>query len=569
MKIMDSEKNFPGDEKDFFEDTDQMQEGCLKSILRSTKGVIDLIEENAADIVADDMAEESPNRNVSLFHSWPVFLAGTLFGAVTVFGADRYLALRTDSEKATENLILERTNETQTLTPVANISIPLVAPALPDIENDQETFSEEESNETASAEIPEQPVKQPQTESYTIKPKQTLSAVLKKGGLTNREAYLVTSALSDILNLKKIQAGNKVEIGKTEDDNGNKLLHSVTIEDRKGTRYTAFRTDADAFEADVAEPEVDVKTEYAEGDITGSFIVNARAAGIPTNVVHQMIWSFDGPVDFSRDIRKGDSFTAVFQKEYNKDGKPTGNGTLLYAGLKLHSRLHERFLYKDSKNREDYYDATGKIARKLFTMHPLVKPRQTSKFGQRKHPILGYTLMHWGADFGAPSGTPIRSPGEGTITQAMRRGSYGYYVQIKHNSEYSTAYGHMSGFHKLTKVGRKVKAGDVIGYVGTTGRSTGPHLHWELIKNGKRIDPVKQRITAERKLKGEELQRFFAERDRIRDNITGDVAYAKAEPLPEERKNVYKEPAPVKKAASKVKKKHQKTAARFSKPNNG
>ena len=204
-------------------------------------------------------------------------------------------------------------------------------------------------------------------------------------------------------------------------------------------------------------------------------------------------------------------------------------------------------------------------------MHPLIKPRMTSKFGQRKHPVLGYTLMHWGADFGAPIGTAIRAPGEGTITQAMRKGSYGYFVQIKHNSEYSTAYGHMSGFHKLTKVGRKVKAGDIIGYVGTTGRSTGPHLHWELIKNGKRIDPSTQRITAQRKLNGEELQRFYAERDRIRDSLNDDnIAYAKAEPLPEDRKQAYQEPKPVKKTArAKTKKKNvQKTAARHTSPNN-
>lgn len=543
---MNNEKNFP-------EETAQLQESCLRSILRSTKGVIDLIEENAADIVADDMAEESFGLNVKRFHSWPVFLAGTLFGALSVFGAAKYVSDQKASDGATENLIWERSAENQTLTPVADISFPLTSAG--------------EASESASAEktlpIPSH------IESLIIKPRQTLSEVLKRGGLTNREVHLVTQALSDILNLKQIQAGNKIDIGKTDAENGEKILLSVTVEDRKGTRYTAFRTDTDSFEADMTEPEVDVKTEYAEGTIDGSFITNAKAAGIPTNVIHQMIWSFDGPIDFSRDLRKGDTFKAVFQKEYNKEGNPTGNGSLLYAGLNLHSRLHERFLYRDSKNREDYYDETGKIARKLFTMHPLVKPRQTSKFGQRQHPVLGYTLMHWGADFGAPIGTPIRSPGEGTITQALRKGSYGYYVQIKHNSEYSTAYGHMSGFHKLTKVGRKVKAGDVIGYVGTTGRSTGPHLHWELIKNGKRIDPVKQRITAERKLKGEELQRFYAERDRIRNNVSGDVAYARAEPLPEDRKLAYQEPKPVKKTASKTKKKNQNTAARFSKPNNG
>ena len=128
----------------------------------------------------------------------------------------------------------------------------------------------------------------------------------------------------------------------------------------------------------------------------------------------------------------------------------------------------------------------------------------------------------------------------------------------------------MSGFHKLTKVGRKVKAGDVIGYVGTTGRSTGPHLHWELIKNGKRIDPVKQRITAQRKLTGQELQRFYAERDRMRSSLEGDSVYARAQALPEDRKTAYQEEKPVKKTANKSKKKKaEKTAARHTHLTNG
>ncbi len=552
------------DENDFSLSDRETQAGCLQTIWYSTKGLIELIEENAADIVADDMADESnyplsfkPLNNLRL-HSWPIFVTGVFFGALGVFGTLKYTAMQEASDRMTENLMQERAAEEQRLTPIADIELPLVSPSV-------------SLSETQSAAEEKSPVFAPDSlEKFTIRPQQSLASVLKQGALTNREIKLVLDALSDVLNLKKIQAGTIVEIGRMNTDAAEKSLLLVTVEDRRGNRYTAARAEDDTFEASLVEPKVDIKTEYAEGLIDGAFISNAKAAGIPTNVIHQMIWAFDGPVDFSRDLRKGDAFTAVFQKEYNKEGHPTGNGTLLYAKLKLRSRSHERYLYTDSKERSDYYDETGKIAKKLFTMHPLTKPRMTSKFGQRKHPILGYTLMHWGVDYGAPVGTPIRSPGEGTITQAMRRGSYGYYVQIKHNSEYSTAYGHMSGFHKATKVGRKVKAGDVIGYVGTTGRSTGPHLHWELIKNGKKIDPVRQRITAQRKLSGDELRRFFAERDRIRENVSGDIAYARAEALPEDRKAAYTEPKPVKKTAQKTKKrKIQKTAGRHTKSNNG
>ena len=544
--------------------SDPNRSGRLKRLLRSTRTLIGKIGENAADIVADDMETSFSSKKTgrSKIHSFQIFLAGTVIGAGSVLGTLKYSSAHNSSDEATAALIRERAAETQTLTPVAEIDLPLEqnkpAALL------AETETEPESEQAA-------PLQPDTLESFTIKPRQNLSVVLKQGGLTNREIYLVGEALSDVLDLKKIQVGDKVEIGKMNAGADEQSLLLVTVEDRRGNRYTAARSEADFFEASMVEPEVDLKTEYAQGTIDGAFINNARESGIPTNVIQQIIWAFDGPVDFSRDLRAGDTFTAVFQKEYNKEGHPTGNGSLLYAEINLRSKKHERYLYKDSQNQEDYYDETGKIARKLFTMHPLKKPRQTSKFGQRKHPILGYTIMHWGTDFGAPIGTPIRAPGEGTITQAKRKGSYGMYIQIKHNSEYSTAYAHMSRFHEKTRVGRKVKAGDIIGYVGNTGRSTGPHLHWELIKNGKKINPLTQRITAQRKLTGEELARFYAERDRMRQNISGEVAYAKAEPLPEDRKLAYQGPSKskAKKLAKTKKSKVQKTASRTVRRRNG
>lgn len=544
----------------------QIQSNCIRRIMNSTKTLLHQVEENAADLIADDM-EISFSEKKSIrpkLRSVQIFLAGTLIGAGSVLGTLKYSSAHNSSDEATAALIQERAAEPQTLTPVAEIDLPLAQEEPDSILAQTEADAEEETEETAA------PLQPDVTESFTLKPRQNLSVVLKKGGLTNREIYLVGEALSDVLDVTKIQVGDKVEIGKMNTGADEKSLFSVTIEDRHGNRFIATRNESDFFEASLIEPEVDVKTEYAEGIIDGAFINNAKEAGIPTNVIQQIIWSFDGPVDFSRDLRKGDTFTAVFQKEYNKDGNPTGNGSLLYAEMNLRSKKHERYFYKDSQGKEDYYDENGKIARKLFTMHPLKRPRITSKFGKRKHPILGYTITHWGTDYGAPIGTPIRAPGEGTITQAKRKGSYGMYIQIKHNSEYSTAYAHMSKFHEKSKVGRKVKAGDIIGYVGNTGRSTGPHLHWELIKNGKKINPQTQRITAQRKLTGEELARFYAQRDQMRLNVTGEIAYAKAEPLPEDRKLAYQGPSKSKRVARKAKKsKVQRTASRTVRKNKG
>ena len=542
----------------------QVQSHCIRRIMNSTRILLDQLESTAADFIADDMETSFPLKKSirPKLRSVQIFLAGTLIGAGSVLGTLKYSSAHNSSDEATAALIQERAAEPQTLTPVAEIDLPLVQ------DRDHSVLAQSETEE--ETEMTAAPIQPDVTESFTLKPRQNLSVVLKKGGLTNREIYLISEALSDVLDVKKIQVGDKVEIGKMNTDTEEKSLFSVTIEDRHGNRFTATRNEADFFEASLIEPEVDLKTEYAEGIIDGAFINNAKEVGIPTNVIQQIIWSFDGPVDFSRDLRKGDTFTAVFQKEYNKEGNPTGNGSLLYAEINLRSKKHERYFYKDSQGKEDYYDEKGKIARKLFTMHPLKRPRITSKFGKRKHPILGYTITHWGTDYGAPTGTPIRAPGEGTITQAKRKGSYGMYIQIKHNSEYSTAYAHMSKFHEKSKVGRKVKAGDIIGYVGNTGRSTGPHLHWELIKNGKKINPQTQRITAQRRLTGEELSRFYAQRDQMRLNVSGEIAYARAEPLPEDRKLAYQGPSKTKKMARRSKKsKVQKTASRRIRKNNG
>ena len=530
-------------------ESNTLQAGCLKRIAESTRHLFERLGDSAAELVADDLSTGGFSfKNNKVLHS---FLIGTALGTLSTLAVFHW-GFPTAKERENAQLIEERAAETPTLTPIAEIALPLPTPS-------DSVEAEEQPVETAEeAPVPDS------VEKFEIKPRESLAVVLRRAGLTNQESYQITTALSDVLNLKQVQIGDTVEVGTTKDNDGNTHLLSVTLEDRRGNRYTAARGVDDAFEASMLPPEVTLKAEIATGEIDGAFVVNAKQSGIPTNVISQIIWAFDGPVDFSRDLRKGDSFTAVFNKEYNKDNAPTGNGELLYAALNLKTTgTHERYRYTDSKGHEDFYDEKGKIARKLFVMHPLKNPRQTSRFGQRKHPILGYKIMHWGTDFGAPVGTPVRAPGEGTITQSGRRGSYGRYVQIKHNSEYSSAYAHMSRIDDKIYVGKRVKAGEVIGYVGNTGRSTGPHLHWELIKNGQKINPTTQQITAQRKLSGAELNLFLTARNGMREKMADETAYAKAEALPESRKTAYQEPKKVKKTVRKPK--AQKTAYRRTK----
>lgn len=540
-------------------ESNTLQAGCLKRIAESTRHLFERLGDSAAELVADDLSTGGFSlKSNKVLHS---FLIGTALGTLSTIAVLHWTE-PSPQEQENAQLLEERAAETPSLTPIAEITLPLTPEST-------ETAEAEETAETAESEAEEAPVPD-SLEKFEVKPRESLAVVLRRAGLTNQESYQVTTALSDVLNLKQVQIGDTVEVGTTKDKDGNNHLLSVTLEDRHGNRYTAARGVDDAFEASMLPPEVTFKAEIASGDIDGAFVVNAKQSGIPTNVISQIIWAFDGPVDFTRDLRKGDSFTAVFNKEYNKNNEPTGNGELLYAALNLKTTgTHERYRYTDSKGHEDFYDEKGKIARKLFVMHPLKKPRQTSRFGQRKHPILGYKIMHWGTDFGAPIGTPIRAPGEGTITQSGRRGSYGRYVQIKHNSEYSTAYAHMSRIDDKIYVGKRVKAGEVIGYVGNTGRSTGPHLHWELIKNGQKINPTTQKITSQRKLVGTELNLFLDARNQMREKMTDETAYAKAEALPESRKMAYQEPKKVKKAKSVRKPKTQKTAYRRTKSPRG
>ncbi len=538
-------------------ESNTLQAGCLKRIAESTRHLFDRLGDSAAELVADDFSTSGFSfKNNKVLHS---FLIGTALGTLSTLAV---LHWERPTAKEQENALLmeERAAETPSLTPIAEIDLPLTPESVESAESDETT----ETAEAEEAPVPDN------IEKFEIKPRESLAVVLRRAGLTNQESYQVTTALSDVLNLKQVQIGDTVEVGTTKDNDGNSHLLSVTLEDRHGNRYTAARGVDDAFEASMLPPEVTLKAEIASGDIDGAFVVNAKQSGIPTNVISQIIWAFDGPVDFTRDLRKGDSFTAVFNKEYNKNNEPTGNGELLYAALNLKTTgTHERYRYTDSKGHEDFYDDKGKIARKLFVMHPLKNPRQTSRFGQRKHPILGYKIMHWGTDFGAPVGTPVRAPGEGTVTQSGRRGSYGRYVQIKHNSEYSSAYAHMSRIDDKIYVGKRVKAGEVIGYVGNTGRSTGPHLHWELIKNGQKINPTTQQITAQRKLVGTELSLFLDARNQMREKMADETAYAKAEALPESRKMAYQEPKKVKKAKPARKPKTQKTAYRKTKSPRG
>ena len=253
------------------------------------------------------------------------------------------------------------------------------------------------------------------------------------------------------------------------------------------------------------------------GRINGSLYLSAKHVGAPDEVIANLADAFAYDVDFQREIFGGDEFEAIFEVRYDDRGKLVSAGDIMYARLKWRGLSREKGYYRFSEDGErgDFYDATGQSAKRLLMKTPIDGARLSSGFGTRKHPILGYARAHKGVDFAAPRGTPIKAAGDGTVLRANRYGSFGNYVKIRHANGYETAYAHLNGFARGMRSGKRVRQGDIIGYVGTTGRSTGPHLHYEVHHNGSAVNPQRLKIATGKQLTGAALERFKTVRARI------------------------------------------------------
>lgn len=245
----------------------------------------------------------------------------------------------------------------------------------------------------------------------------------------------------------------------------------------------------------------------AAGTIDDSLFADATRAGVPVPVLVEMVRAYSWDVDFQRDIRPGDRFEVMYER-FLEDGRKVQEGGVVYARLTLSGKRLAIYRFAGDDGRTGYFDANGRSARKALMRTPIDGARLSSGFGQRKHPILGYTKMHQGLDFAAPPGTPVYAAGNGRVEVAGRNGAYGKYIRIRHTQGYSTAYAHLKGFARGIRRGRRATQGEVVGYVGTTGRSTGPHLHYEILKGGRRANPLRVKMPSGRQLKGTELARF-------------------------------------------------------------
>lgn len=345
--------------------------------------------------------------------------------------------------------------------------------------------------------------------------------ILQKLGMEYGEASQAADSLKKSgFDVRSLQAGQKIFITKTVDVPFGELLSvdKIVIEPSAAVKYIVTRNEDEKYVTEVEELELANENKVIFGKISSSLAVTMRNAGVPQSIIGNFINVFAYKVNFRSDIKAGDSFKVLYDRKTAPDGRVVKNGNILYAELILgKNNKIALYRYKDSAGNVDYYDEKGLALKRTLVRKPLefTSARISSRFGWRRHPILKQRILHSGVDYAAPLGSRIYASGDGVVQRAQWAGGYGRYIVIRHNSEYSTGYAHMSGFARGIKPGIRVKQGQVIGYVGSTGRSTGPHLHFEVIKNGKKVDPLKIQAATGNNLSGKELQHFKAEIKKI------------------------------------------------------
>ena len=337
----------------------------------------------------------------------------------------------------------------------------------------------------------------------------TLAGVLQRAGLDSREAYKAVLAMEDHYDPRKIRPGQKIKARFDPVDETGSDYKFIELEvSIDPIRTVSLTRSEDQFSASIIEKEVVPKVYAGKADIEVSLYGSAMKAGIPASVIANTMHIFSWDVDFQRDIRQGDLIEVMYEQLETPEGVRVKSGEIIYARLNVNGDDIPVYRYELKDGDVDYFTADGASVRKALMKTPIDGARLSSGFGMRRHPVLGYNKMHKGVDFAAPRGTPIYAAGDGTVERAGPFSSYGNYIRIRHNASLKTAYAHLKGFAKGVSTGKRVKQGQVIGYVGTTGRSTGPHLHYEVLKNNKQVNPNSIKLPQGEVLTGSALSNF-------------------------------------------------------------
>tara|TARA_B110000438_G_C15808812_1_gene648664 strand:- start:962 stop:2269 length:1308 start_codon:yes stop_codon:yes gene_type:complete len=346
-----------------------------------------------------------------------------------------------------------------------------------------------------------------------IKKDDTLNNILSPYFINKKIKNLIINEIGKEIKLKNLKINQKLFLYK----NLNGVISKIIIP-------LNFSTDLviDIFKDNVSgkKLKLDILKEYESKKfiIKSSIYKDGKDAQVPLTILSNAIRLYSYDIDFQREIRKGDEFEILYEVFYNKQRKSILFGEIKYINLILQKQKNEFFHFKTNEG-YDYFDREGKNIQRSILKTPLDGAKISSPYGKRTHPISGYTKMHKGVDFAAPKGTPVFAGGNGVIEFVGRNGGYGKYIRIKHNSQYKTAYAHLNSYIKNLHKGQRVNQGEIIGFVGSTGKSTGPHLHYEIIYLGKQINPKQLKLLPTKKLKDEELKTYKNEINKIYSNF--------------------------------------------------
>lgn len=349
----------------------------------------------------------------------------------------------------------------------------------------------------------------PKTVNLVVGKGDVLTSLLINQKIPAEEARLAIKALKPVYNPKHIKYGQEItmELAANGADATVPTLASMTLKISKISNIHVEK-EGDGYTAQQVDKPLRTTLIHGSGHINSSLYETGISHGMTPALLAELIKAYSYDVDFQRDIKRGNQLEVLFERKETEDGIIAGHGNLEYAALTIGGKTLKIYRYIDKEGFLDYYNEKGESVRKALLKTPINGARLSSGFGMRRHPVLGYNKMHKGLDFAAPRGTPIYAAGDGVVQRASRNGGYGNYVRIKHNGQYSSAYAHLKSFGKGIRAGKKVRQGDIIGYVGTTGRSTGPHLHYEILAHGKQVNPSNVKFKAGKELKGKELASF-------------------------------------------------------------
>jgi len=336
-----------------------------------------------------------------------------------------------------------------------------------------------------------------------VKKNDTFSKIIDPFFENNEKKYLIIKEVNKKFNLKNLNINQEIFFYSNDKKEVVKLVLPVTFE--TDIILEIFQDRIKSYEE---KNEIVKEINALEFKITSSLYKDGLNAGIPISILTNAIRLYSFDIDFQRDIQKDTLFQVSYEKLININKNKTSYGKIKYINLKIDNKDLEYFLFETDDKKIDYFNESGKNVKKSLLKTPINGARLSSNFGMRKHPISGFNKLHKGVDFAAAKGTPVYAGGDGVVEYSGNNGGYGKYIRLRHNNEYKTAYAHLSGFSKNISKGKRVNQGDIIGYVGSTGKSTGSHLHYEIIYQNKQINPMKMNLPSGKILTGKELERF-------------------------------------------------------------